>query len=270
MNLSLDPQTPIRPAAADTQKWTTERVLEVRYWTPTLLSFRTSRDEGFRFTPGEYARLGLSTDGGIVWRPFSMVSAIADDSLEFLAVLVPGGAFSGPLERLRVGDAIDVERSSFGFLTTAQLAAGRQLWMLATGTGIGPFVSIVRDAAVWRAFERLIVVHSVRRSAELAYREELDALAADDTSARGRARMTYLPVVTREAGATALSTRIPELFADGHLEEAAGTPLRVETSRLMICGNPAMALTLRQLLSKRGFATGRRGVTGQMAFEKYW
>ncbi|WP_291986483.1 ferredoxin--NADP reductase [Candidatus Accumulibacter sp. ACC007] len=270
MSLFIDPQTPILPAAADTQKWTTERVLEVRYWTPTLLSFRTSRDEGFRFAPGEYARLGLTTDGGIVWRPFSMVSAIADDSLEFLAVLVPGGAFSGPLERLRVGDAIDVERSSFGFLTTAQLATGRQLWMLATGTGIGPFVSIVRDAAVWLAFERLIVVHSVRRSAELAYREELDALAADDTSARGRARMIYLPVVTREAGATALSKRIPELLADGHLEEAAGTPLRVEASRLMICGNPSMALTLRQLLSKRGFATGRRGVTGQMAFEKYW
>lgn len=258
-------------ATAGDQKWTTERVVSVDYWTPAMLSFRTTRDARFRFTPGHYARLGLVSDGGeLVWRPYSMVSAPSDEQLEFLAVLVPDGAFSRALAKLRPGDVVHVERGSFGFLTVDQLATGRDLWMLASGTGLGPFVSILRDPAVWFAFERLIVVHSVRQTAELAYRGELAALAERDGAARREAQLRYLPVVTRAPGATPLAERIPQLLANARLEEAAGTPLGVETSRLMICGNPEMARELRQMLGARGFATSRRGVPGQMAFEKYW
>ena len=262
------PQIP--PDPTEDQKWTTQRVSEIRYWTANMLSFCTTRDDEFRFTPGQYARLGVGTDSGLVWRPFSMVSDAAADELEFLATLVPGGRFSGALSHVQPGETILVDRASFGFLTVDQLATGRELWMLASGTGLGPFVSILRGATVWRDFERLIVVHSVRRSSELAYRDELQALADEHAVAGGRARLSYLPVVTREAGATPLAARIPELLADGRLEEAAGRPLRVEASRLMVCGNPEMALALRQALGARGFATSRRGVPGQMAFEKYW
>lgn len=271
MSPSAAPDLPIAGVPTGHSKWTMERVLDVRYWTPTMLSFRTTRDDAFRFTPGHYARLGLAADdGSIAWRPFSMVSAATDHHLEFLAVLVPGGAFSSALARLRVGDSIQVERASFGFLTVDQLAAGRDLWLLASGTGLGPFVSILRDPSVWRAFERLIVVHSVRRSSELAYRTELAALADEHLLVAGAARLLYLPVVTREQGATALASRIPRLIADGRLEEAAGRRLSVLASRLMICGNPELALALRQILGARGFATSRRGIPGQMAFEKYW
>lgn len=274
MGAIIEPGLQIFRPPAVSDKWTDERVLSVRYWTPTMLSLRTTRYRGFRFTPGHYARLGLDAgDGSIVWRPYSVVSAAYDEYLEFLAVLVPDGAFSAPLARLREGDTIHVEKASYGFLTVDQLAPGRDLWLLASGTGLGPFLSILRDPAIWQGFERLIVVHSVRQSAELAYRDEIAALAADPLFADSAAQLTYLPVVTREPGATALgalTTRIPQLLADGQLAAAAGRQISVEASRLMICGNPEMARELRQMLGALGFATNRRGVPGQMAFEKYW
>lgn len=258
-------------AGTGEERWTAERVLELRAWTPRQLSFRTTRSPSFRFTPGHYARLGLDgSDGETVWRPYSVVSAAYDDYLEFLAILVPEGAFSVGLERLRVGDILRVDKASYGFLTVDQLAPGRDLWLIASGTGLGPFISILRDPAVWRRFERLVLVHSVRQAAELAYRDEIAALPDHPLLAEGGARLTYLPVVTREPGATVLAERIPHLVADGRLEAAAGAPLDVATARVMVCGNPEMAQEMRGLLRERGFATGRRGIAGQMAFENYW
>ena len=250
--------------------WTIEHVLSIRYWTPTLLSFRTTRHRGFRFTPGHYTRLGLGAEDDLVWRPYSLASAAYDDFLEFIAVLVPGGAFSEPLKQLRVGDTLRVDKASYGFLTVDQLAPGKDLWLLASGTGLGPFLSILRDPAVWQNYRRLIVVHSVRHSAELAWRNEIADMPEGELFAEAKATLTYLPVVTREPGATVLTERIPQLLADGRLEGAAATTVSVATSRVLVCGNPEMSRELRQWLAARGFATNRRGVLGQMAFEKYW
>lgn len=262
----------LRPSVPPGQgeKWTSEQVLAIRRWTPTLLSFRTTRYRSFRFTPGHYTRLGLGPDDDIVWRPYSLASANYDEHLEFIAIQVPGGAFSEPLQRLRVGDAIRVDKLSYGFLTVDQLAPGRDLWMLASGTGLGPFLSILRDPAVWQNYRRLIVVHSVRQAAELAWRDEIADIPRGELFAEASAVLCYLPIVTREPGATALAERIPALLADGRLEQAAGSALDVASSRVLVCGNPEMSRELRQLLSARGFATNRRGVPGQMAFEKYW
>jgi ferredoxin--NADP+ reductase len=252
-------------------KWTAETVLSVHYWTPTLLSLRTTRPQDFRFRPGHYARLGLvAPDGSEVWRPISMVSASSDESLEFFVVLIPGGLFSEGLRPLQAGDTLRVDRLSYGFMTLDQLAPGRELWLLASGTGLGPFVSMLRDADVWQQFERLIVVHSVRRAAELAYGDELRALAAKAKRDPRRAQLIYLPIVTREPGATALAERLPLLLDAGRLEAAAGTTLTPASARLMVCGNPAMAQDVRQLLAARGFTTRRRNMPGQMAFENYW
>ncbi len=251
-------------------KWTTERVLSIRYWTPTLLSFRTTRYRGFRFTPGHYTRLGLGAEDDLVWRPYSLASATYDDFLEFIAVLVPGGAFSEPLKQLRVGDTLRVDKASYGFLTVDQLAPGKDLWLLASGTGLGPFLSILHDPAVWQNYQRLIVAHSVRHSSELAWRDKIAGIPKGELFAEAKATLSYLPVVTREPGATALAERIPLLLADGRLETAADCPLDVATSRVLVCGNPAMTRELRQSLAARGFATNRRGIPGQMAFEKYW
>lgn len=261
-----------RPAArsVDGERWTRERVLAVRQWTPTLLSFRTTRSPAFRFTPGHYTRLGIGPDDATVWRPYSLASAAYDDHLEFIAVLVPGGAFSSALQTLRAGDELRVDKASYGFLTVDQLAPGDELWLLASGTGLGPFVSILRDPAVWRRYQRLILVHSVRHSTELAWREEIPAIPRHELFADASASLRYLPVATREPDATELSARIPQLLADGRLQQAAGAPLDASTSRVMVCGNPELARELRQWLAARGFATNRRGVPGQMAFEKYW
>ncbi|OHC65652.1 MAG: hypothetical protein A2040_18340 [Rhodocyclales bacterium GWA2_65_19] len=259
---------PAPSSAANPAKWTDETVLAIRAWTPTLLTFRSTRPAAFRFTPGHYTRLGLGADDAAVWRPYSMASAVQDDFLEFIAVLVPGGAFSEQLRQLRVGDSLRVDKAAYGFLTVDQLAPGKDLWLLASGTGLGPFVSILREPTVWQNFERLILVHSVRHSAELAWREEITALP--DRFAPTKAALRYLPIVTREPGATALADRIPLLLADGRLEAAAASPLSLAGSRLMVCGNPELAKELRQTLSARGYATNRRGVPGQMAFEKYW
>ena len=259
-----------RTTTNSAEKWTNERVLSIRYWTPTLLSIRTTRYRGFRFTPGHYTRLGLGAGDELIWRPFSLASAAYDEFLEFIAVLVPGGAFSVPLGQLRDGDTIRVEKASYGFLTVDQLAPGKTLWLLASGTGLGPFMSMLRDPAVWQNHERLIVAHSVRHSSELVWRNEIAEIPKNELFADAKATLTYLPVVTREPGATPLAERIPLLLADGRLEAAADTPLDVATSRLMVCGNPEMTRELRQFLGARGFATNRRGIPGQMAFEKYW
>lgn len=264
---SLQALAQTAPAANHTD----EHILSIRHWSPTVLSFRCTRYANFRFTAGHYARLGLvgAGQGDVVWRPYSIVSPAWADYLEFLAVLIPGGAFSERLASLQVGDPLRVEKPAYGFLTVDRLAPGRDLWLIASGTGLGPFLSILQEPAVWQQYERLIVLHSVRYAAELAYRDEIVALPQHELLRAAPARLTYVPIVTREPGATALAARIPELLADGRLEQAAA-PIDVACSRFMICGNPEMAAELRRQLQARGFATSRRGVAGQMAFEQYW
>jgi ferredoxin--NADP+ reductase len=257
------------PGAA--AKTTRQTVLWSRWWTPALLSIRVTRDPAFRFTPGHYARLGIEyPEGPTVFRPLSVASGPEDFQLEFFCSLIPGGEFSTRLARLRVGDAVEVEKASFGFLTVDSLAPGNDLWLLASGTGLAPFLSMLRAPGVWEAFEHLVVVHSVRRAAELAYADELRRLAESPPSAAARSRLHYLPVVTREAGASPLSERIPALLASGRLADAVGIDLDAARSRVMACGNPEMTRELRAWLSERGFRTTRRGVRGQVAFEKYW
>lgn len=260
--------------AAHRARWTAERVLAIRYWTDALLTLRITRPPGFRFKPGLYARLGLARrddpNAPAVFRPFSMISATDAAELEFVAVLVPQGPFSERLAQLRVGDEILLERASFGFLTTDAFAGGGDLWLLATGTGIGPFLSMLRDPSVWHRFSRLIVVHSVRERAELLFQNDFATLAAAHAGHADTAELTYLPIVTREPMPGALNRRIPTLLEDGTLEAAAGRTLDPEQSRVMACGNPQMAADVRRLLSGRGFAPARRHSPGQMAFEQYW
>lgn len=250
---------------------TRQSVIAVRRWTDALVSLRVTRDPAFRFTAGHYARLGLAgPDGVVVTRPLSIASGTAEEHLDFVCTLVPGGALSARLGACREGDAAFVERASFGFLTVDGLAPGRDLWMLATGTGIAPFLSMLREPAVWTSFERIVVVHSVRYAAELAPAGPIAALAGGSSSAPGRARLAYVPVVTREPGATALASRIPAMLESGTLAAAAGLPIDVAASRVMACGNPAMARDVRRTLAARGFAPARRNSPGQMIFEHYW
>lgn len=244
--------------------WHSATVLDILYWTPTVFSIRITRPNGFMFTPGHYVRLGLDDGvGGFVWRPFSMVSGRDDPYLEFVIVLIPDGEFSGRLRQIAVGAEILVEKLSLGFLTLDQLEPGKDLWLLASGTGIGPFISLLRTPSLISKFEHIVLAHSVRFAAELTYQDEIVGIA-------DALHVSYIPVVTRESTAGVFHERLPALLSLSALQDHAGIDLDVAHSRVMVCGNPELAKDMRGFLSARGFVTCRRGVPGQMVFEKYW
>jgi ferredoxin--NADP+ reductase len=250
---------------------TRQSIVGLRHFTHSLVSARVTRDPRYRFTPGHFARVGLSGTAGVfVTRPLSIASAPSAPHLEFICTVVPGGEFSAALASSRAGDPVEIATASFGFLTLDALAPGTDLWLLATGTGLAPFLAMLRDPGAWTRFERIVVVHSVRQAAELCYAGTLREFARHPPEPDARARLHYVPIVTREPGATVLSARIPELLADGRLAHAVGLTPDVARSRFMVCGNPAMGRELRQWLTDRGYRSRRRGVPGQMAFENYW
>jgi len=180
-------------------RFTTETVTHVRPWTESLFSFRTTRDRGYRFVPGQFARLGVpgNAEDSIVWRAYSIASAAQDEHLEFFSVVVPGGAFTSRLSQLKEGDQILVERKSYGFLTTDRFEAGRDLWMLATGTGLAPFLSILHDFQTWESYDNLILVQSVRTQAELAYEDLIRGFEKSEYYAEFAHKLRYARIVTR-------------------------------------------------------------------------
>ncbi len=253
------------------EKFTRERILWMHKWSQRLISFRISRAAGFRFTPGQFARLGLvKANGGMVWRAYSMVSAVWDEYLEFLSILVPGGSFTAILNELVPGNEILVEKQAQGFFTTDRFTDGRDLWMLAAGTGLAPYLAILQEARTWERFERLLLVHSVRESADLAYRDEIAALREHPLWEAHGHRLSYLPVVTRGSFTGVLQRRIPDLLADGSLVDAANCPLSPEASRLMICGSPQMVASTHRQLMHMGYRLSRLTAPAQLAVENAW
>jgi ferredoxin--NADP+ reductase len=254
------------------EKASCERLLSVHRWTDKLLTFRTTRPAGYTFTAGQFARLGLEIDGEIVSRAYSITSAVADDELEYYAIIVPGGKFTTRLDALRPGDPVWVEKLSYGFMTADRFTDGKQLWMLATGTGLGPYLSILQQRDVWEQFEQLVVVHGVRHREELAYADQLEGLRAQAVAQGWPARLHYLRTVTRDPAAAdgLLAGRITALLRDGALEQATGLAIGVEQSRFMACGNPEMVTEVREILRERGMTPLRRTGGGQFVTEDYW
>ncbi|MCK1783542.1 MULTISPECIES: ferredoxin--NADP reductase [Pseudomonas] len=256
---------------ASAEKFTRQTLLDVQSLTPSLFTLRTTRDPGFRFTAGQFVRLGVTkADGSTVWRAYSVVSSPFDEYLDFFSIVVPGGEFTSELSRLRVGDTLMVERQATGFLTLNRFVDGRDLWLLGTGTGVAPFLSILQDFEVWEKFERIILVYSAREARELAYQSLIQGLAQREYLAEYAHKLTYLPLVTREQHPGALHGRITTLIENGELERAAGVELTPEHSRVMICGNPQMIDDTRQLLKQRDMQLSLSRRPGQVAVENYW
>ncbi|CAD0262105.1 ferredoxin--NADP reductase [Pseudomonas veronii] len=256
---------------ASAEKFTRQTLLDVQSLTPSLFTLRTTRDPGFRFTAGQFVRLGVTkADGSTVWRAYSVVSSPFDEYLDFFSIVVPGGEFTSELSRLRVGDTLMVERQATGFLTLNRFVDGRDLWLLGTGTGVAPFLSILQDFEVWEKFERIILVYSAREARELAYQSLIQGLAQREYLAEYAHKLTYLPLVTREQYPGALHGRITTLIENGELERAAGVALTPEHSRVMICGNPQMIDDTRQLLKQRDMQLSLSRRPGQVAVENYW
>ena len=256
---------------ASEEKFTRQRLIEVQTLTPNLFTLRTSRDPGFRFTAGQFARLGVRKPSGcIVWRAYSMVSAPHDEFLDFFSIVVPDGEFTSELSRLEVGDELLVDKQAFGFLTLDRFPDGRDLWLLATGTGLAPFLSILQDFEAWQRFERIVLVYSVREARELAYQQLIAELPQREYLEGLGSKLLYLPVVTRETVPGALHGRITTLIENGELERAADLQLAPEHSRIMLCGNPQMIEDTRAVLKARDLNLAMTRRPGQVAVENYW
>ena len=252
-------------------KFTRQTLLEVNPLTPSLFTLRTTRDRGFRFRAGQFTKLGVTkADGSTVWRAYSVVSSPYDEFLEFFSIVVPGGEFTSELSWLKVGDTLMVERQAYGYLTLDRFIDGRDLWLLATGTGVAPFLSILQDFEVWEKFERIVLVYSAREARELAYQDLIADLGQREYLAEHVHKLTYIPIVTREHVSGALNGRITTLIESGELERAAGVELSPEHSRVMLCGNPQMIDDTRKLLKERNLQLSLTRRPGQVAVENYW
>jgi ferredoxin--NADP+ reductase len=232
-----------------------EKVLSVHHWTDNLFSFTTTRHASFRFENGHFITLGLEVEGRPLMRAYSVVSSKYDDTLEFLSIKVPNGPLTSRLKDLRAGDDIIVSRKPTGSLLVSDLRPGSHLYLFATGTGLAPFMSIVRDHEVYERFSRIILVHGVRRVGELAYYDYLRETLPNDAflGEAVRDQLIYYPTVTREPFHN--QGRMTDLIESGKLFKDIGLePLDPARDRAMICGSVDMLKDLRGMLDSRGFA----------------
>lgn len=233
-------------------------VQSVHTWSDKTFSFTTTRPADFSFENGEFVTIGLKREGQLVARAYSIVSTADQDHLEFLSIYVPDGPLTSQLVRIRPGDTVWVNNKTTGTLTLHHVRPGRVLYMLSTGTGLAPFMSLIRDRALYARFEEVVLVHSVRTAAELAYRDEIEAL--------DEPRLHYVPTVTREPFPT--PERGGDLFRSGVLSERLGLPPPdPEHDRVMICGNPAMTRELTRYLKDTGWTLTNHSGVGNFTTE---
>jgi len=248
----------------------TETVLEVHHWNDSLFSFKTTRDPSLRFRNGHFVMIGLQVDGKPLLRAYSVASANYEEHLEFLSIKVPDGPLTSRLQHLKAGDTVLVGRKPTGTLVIDDLTPVRHLYLVGTGTGLAPFMSIVRDPETYERFEKVVLVHGVREVSELAYADYLqtDLPANDFFGEMVRERLIYYPTVTRESFRN--RGRITELIERGKLTDDIGLPpLSPANDRAMLCGSPGMLADTRILLDTRGFTISPSiGVPGDYLIER--
>ena len=270
-------------------------VLSKTTWTPNLFSFTVSRPVSFKFTAGQFVRLGVNpsqlnyykqlsavanaddeeldeTLDEDIFRAYSIVSSPFDEILEFFSIVIPDGAFTSQLQHLEVGDELLLNTMPFGFLTLAryQKPLPKDLWLLATGTGLAPFLSMLQDLKTWEDYEHIVLAYSARSEEELAYMDKIESLQEDFGSlVDNPAKLIFIPIVTREPVEGALTERLPKLLLDGTLQARAGIDLDVDSTHVMLCGNPEMVEDTKETLKSLGLVMNRRG-EGNIAVENYW
>ncbi len=246
-----------------------ERVLSVHHWTDRLFSFRTTRTPSFRFRSGQFVMMGLEGDGKPLLRAYSLASANYDDKLEFFSIKVPNGPLTSRLQHLKEGDQIIVGRKPTGTLVVDNLRPGRTLFLLGAGTGLAPFLSIVRDPEAYDKFDRIVVAHGVRRVKDLAYSDFIaNDLPNDDLVGElVREKLDYYPTVTREPFRH--QGRLSLALTTNRMTDALGlTAIDPAHDRFMLCGSPAMLADIRAILDARGFEEGNHGEPGDYVIEK--
>ncbi|MBN8915938.1 MAG: ferredoxin--NADP reductase [Rhizobiales bacterium] len=246
-----------------------ETVTSVHHWTDNLFSFTCTRDPGLRFLNGQFTMIGLLVDGKPLLRAYSMASANYEEELQFFSIKVQNGPLTSRLQHLKVGDKILVGRKPTGTLVQDSLLPGKRLYLLSTGTGLAPFLSVVKDPEAYDRFEKVILIHGTRTVAELAYDAYLTKTLPDDEilGEEVKAKLVYYPTVTREPFRN--QGRITDLITSGKLFTDLGLPvMSPEEDRLMLCGSPQMLKDVVDLLESRGFAEGSQSAPGHYVIEK--
>jgi ferredoxin--NADP+ reductase len=246
-----------------------EQVTEVHHWTDRLFSFKTTRDPGFRFKNGHFTMIGLEREGKPLMRAYSMASANYEDELEFFSIKVPDGPLTSKLQNIRVGDELLVNSKATGTLVLDHLLPGRNLYLIATGTGLAPFMSIIKDPEIYEAFDKVILTHGCRTVDELAYRELITGdLPRNEYLGETIAdKLLYYPTVTREKFRN--NGRLTDLLRIGKLPKDLGLPpISVEHDRFMICGSPSMLKDITGMLDSQGFEESRHGVAAHYVIER--
>jgi ferredoxin--NADP+ reductase len=246
-----------------------ERVTRVHHWTDSLFSFRTSRDPSFRFDNGQFTMLGLEIDGKPLLRAYSLASANYEDELEFFSIKVPDGPLTSKLQHLKQGDIVLVGRKATGTLVHHNLLPGKRLYLLGTGTGLAPFLSVIKDPETYQRYEKVILVHGCRQVNELAYGEMITKDLPDDELVGSfvSSQLVYYPTVTREPFIN--RGRITDLISSGRLFDDIKQPaLDKDFDRIEICGSPEMVKDLRAYFVGLGFDEGSGSKPGHFVVEK--
>ena len=245
-------------------QWVEGRVVERIDWSDRLHSLRVEAQID-PFRAGQFTKLGLAIDGEIVGRPYSIVNVPGDPILEFYFSTVKEGPLSPRLAALKAGDTVQVAPRPNGFLVLEEVPPAIHLWLISTGTGIGPFLSILKTPEPWQRFQRVVLVHAARTEGELSYRRAIARVAEAEPK-----RFTYIPFLSRESTDYALEGRIPQAIADGRLEARAALRFDPVQCHVMLCGNPGMVEDATAALVARGLRKHKRKEPGQISMETYW
>ncbi len=244
--------------------WNIGEVVEHKQWSPTLHTLYVE-SEIEPYQAGQFVKIGLEVDGVVIAHPYSLCNAPQHGPLEIYYVEVPGGALTSRLVKLKAGDNILVSPRANGFMVLDEVPQAKHLWLMATGTGVGPFLSILDTAEPWQRFERVVLVYAVRTLAELSYQSRIAAVQA----AHGE-QFVFIPFISRERTDFSMDGRIPQAIQDGSLEARAGISFSTENSQIILCGNPAMIEDSQKALSELGLRKHRRREPGQITVESYW
>ncbi|AXK39230.1 ferredoxin--NADP reductase [Crenobacter cavernae] len=248
----------------------TEQVLSVHHWNDTLFSFKTTRNDGLRFENGQFVMIGLEVNGKPLMRAYSVASPNYEEHLEFFSIKVQNGPLTSRLQHLKAGDPIMVSRKPTGTLVLHDLNPGKNLYLLSTGTGLAPFMSVIQDPETYERFEKVVLIHGVRWTSELAYSDFItNELANNEFFGEAvREKLIYYPTVTREAFRN--QGRLTDLIVNGKLAADIGLPqMNPETDRAMLCGSPAMLDDTCKILDELGFkVSGRIGEPGDYVIER--
>lgn len=244
--------------------WNIGKVVECKQWSKTLHSLYVESDIE-RFEAGQFVKTALEINGKVIERPYSLVNPPDSLPLEFYYIEVPDGPLTSCLAKLRSGDEILVAPRAHGFMILDEVPQAKHLWLMATGTGVGSFLSILATDKLWQRFERVVLVYAVRTLSELSYQERISLILAKHPR-----QFIFIPFLSREPSDFALPGRIPQAIIDGRLEAHAGIKISTENSQVMLCGNPQMVKDTTNTLIERGLKKHHRFDHGQITAESYW